>query len=144
MIKLNIAPWLVANLLKRKIYSTTSNEHLGRTHREEMLSVIFITFLCMIIFLMIVFSLFYIGKGYLEFLHGYQNEALLSIISFVFIGGLSLLTLLMFMKKNRERLILSDSRGGFPLLGNKVLLKLSGCFFDGFLEAIVMNMKIKS
>ncbi len=143
MIKINFLPWFYSKVMKRKLYSNIGEGFSTQRRREELLSIIFITFLYMIIFLMIVFSLFYIGKGYLEYLHLYKNETLLTIVSFIVIGGVSLFTLLIFMKKNRERLKFKESGDGLFILDQKALIRLSACFVDGFLEAVLADMKSK-
>ena len=143
MNKFSIVPWLISSFFNKNGFSRVSTKPV-RTQREEVLSVVFIVFLCLIIFSMIIFSLFYIGKGYLTYLQSYENETLLSVVSFVIVGGVSFLTLLLFMKRNSAKLSLQESSESLFFLDNQKLLKLGSCFLNGFLESILGSMKTKT
>lgn len=141
MIKENLFPILQSVLfqpMKQK-----ANNSLSSKLKFEMLSVAFLIFTGLILSSIVIFSIYFLAKTYLDFLSQFENEYILTFISFAGIALSAFGLLFLVVKKNREKIKKEYGVENLFSLDSSSLIKLSSCFVDGFLESVLFNLKKK-
>lgn len=141
MIKENLIPILNSVLLRP--LKQKANDSLSRKLRFEMLSVVFLIFTGLILSSIIIFSIYFLAETYLEYLSQFENEHVLTFISFTGVALFSFGLLFLVVKKNREKIKKDYGIEKLFSLDSSSLIKLSSCFVDGFFESLTYNLKKK-